>query len=59
LRLPEGLTADRLLVEHRVAVAPGEGFGDKGRGYGRLSLAVTDDVLDRGLARLDAAVAGC
>ena len=27
LRLPEGLTAERLLEEHRVAVAPGEGSG--------------------------------
>jgi aminotransferase len=26
-RLPEGLTCKRLLDEHRVALAPGEGFG--------------------------------
>src|SRR5690242_11668673 len=26
-RLPDGVTAERLLVEHRVVVAPGEGFG--------------------------------
>ena len=51
-RLPEGATAERLLDEHRVAVAPGEGFGSRGRGWARLSLATPDDRLDLGLARL-------
>jgi aminotransferase len=51
-RLPDGITAERLLVEHRVAVAPGEGFGERGRGWARLSLAVTDETLEAGLARL-------
>jgi L-glutamine---4-(methylsulfanyl)-2-oxobutanoate aminotransferase len=55
-RLPEGLTAESLLTEHRVAVAPGEGFGARGEGYARLSLAVTDETLDEGLARLRAAL---
>jgi L-glutamine---4-(methylsulfanyl)-2-oxobutanoate aminotransferase len=50
--LPDGLTAERLLEEQRVAVAPGEGFGDQGRGWARLSLAVADDKLDLGLERL-------
>ena len=50
--LPGGLTPERLLEEHRVAVAPGEGFGDRGRGFARLSLATRDDVLDLGLERL-------
>jgi L-glutamine---4-(methylsulfanyl)-2-oxobutanoate aminotransferase len=54
-RLPEGLTVERLLVERRVAVAPGEGFGARGAGWARLSLAVTDASLDRGLERLRAA----
>jgi len=54
-RLPEQMTAERLLSEHRVAVAPGEGFGERGRGWARISLAVTDDALDEGLARLRAA----
>ena len=57
LRLPDGLTADRLLVEHRVAVAPGEGFGPSGAGWARLSLAVADDVLDAGIERLAPALA--
>ena len=48
LRLPDGLTPERLLAEHRVAVAPGEGFGPSGAGWARLSLAVTDEVLERG-----------
>src|ERR687884_902990 len=43
LRLPEGVTAERLLAETRVAVAPGEGFGPRGAGHARLSLAVTDE----------------
>jgi aminotransferase len=55
-RLPEGVTVDQLLVEQRVAVAPGEGFGARGAGWARLSLAVSDDVLDRGLERLRAAL---
>jgi aminotransferase len=56
-RLPDGVTCERLLEEHRVALAPGEGFGEQGRGCARLSLAVRDDVLDEGLARLAAALA--
>jgi len=48
---PEGLTPEGLL-EHRVAVAPGEGFGSRGAGWARLSLAVTDEVLETGLERL-------
>jgi aminotransferase len=52
LKLPEGLTAERLLVEQRVAVAPGEGFGPSGRGWVRLSLAVPDETLEAGIARL-------
>ena len=56
-RLPGGMTAERLLTEHRVVVAPGEGFGERGGGWARLSLAVTDEVLTEGLERLRAAFA--
>ncbi|MDX6407971.1 MAG: L-glutamine---4-(methylsulfanyl)-2-oxobutanoate aminotransferase [Gaiellaceae bacterium] len=56
-RLPDGLTVDQLLLDHRVAVAPGEGFGTRGAGWARLSLAVSDEILDRGLERLRAAFA--
>ena len=52
IRLPEGLSAERLLVEHRVAVAPGEGFGPCGAGWARLSLSVTDETLEAGIERL-------
>ena len=55
-RLPEGLTPEQLLEEHRVAVAPGEGFGAQGRGWARLSLATPDDRLDLGLERLRTAL---
>jgi L-glutamine---4-(methylsulfanyl)-2-oxobutanoate aminotransferase len=58
LRLPEGLTADRLLVEERVAVAPGEGFGPSGAGWVRLSLAVTDAAIDEAAGRLAHSLAG-
>jgi aminotransferase len=52
MKLPEGLTAEDLLIKHRVAVAPGEGFGPSGKGYIRLSLAVSDETLELGLERL-------
>ena len=55
--LPDGVTFERLLTEHRVAVAPGEGFGSRGRGFARLSLATADDALDEGIARLRHALA--
>lgn len=51
-RLPEGLTAERLLSEHRVAVAPGEGFGERGRGWARLSLAIPDEDVAEAARRL-------
>jgi L-glutamine---4-(methylsulfanyl)-2-oxobutanoate aminotransferase len=54
-RLPDGVTAERLLTEQRVAVAPGEGFGARGAGYARLSLALDDADLVEGVARLAAA----
>jgi L-glutamine---4-(methylsulfanyl)-2-oxobutanoate aminotransferase len=54
-RLPDGMTCEHLLEERHVAVAPGEGFGERGRGWARLSLAVSDETLDRGLERLAAA----
>jgi L-glutamine---4-(methylsulfanyl)-2-oxobutanoate aminotransferase len=54
--LPPGLTAERLLTEHRLVVAPGEGFGPSGAGWVRISLAVTDETLELGLERLAAAV---
>src|SRR5690349_23645446 len=55
-RLPDGLTCERLLDEHRVALAPGEGFGERGGGWARLSLATPDDRLDLGLERLAGAL---
>jgi aminotransferase len=51
-RLPPGLTAERILEETRVAVAPGEGFGPGGAGWARISLATPDERLEAGLARL-------
>jgi aminotransferase len=57
VRLPEGLTADRLLAEERVVVAPGEGFGPSGAGWVRLSLAVTDETVQLAADRLGRAFA--
>ena len=50
--LPRGVGAASLLTDHRVAVAPGEGFGRRGSGWARISLAVDDETLERGLERL-------
>ena len=55
-KLPPHLTAERLLTEYRLVVAPGEGFGPSGAGWARLSLAVTDETLERGLERLATAL---
>jgi aminotransferase len=55
-RLPAGLTAERLIDVARVGVAPGEGFGARGAGWARLSLAVPDADLAEAAARLAKAV---
>jgi aminotransferase len=52
IELPPGLSAERLLTEHRVALAPGEGFGSRGTGWARISLAVSDETFERGVERL-------
>jgi L-glutamine---4-(methylsulfanyl)-2-oxobutanoate aminotransferase len=52
LELPATITIEQLLLDHRVAVAPGEGFGATGQGWARLSLAVPDEQLELGLERL-------
>jgi aminotransferase len=54
--LPDGLTTEQLLTEHRLALAPGEGFGPSGAGWARISLAVTDETLEVGLGRLQDAL---
>ena len=54
LRLPDGVTVERILDEARVALAPGEGFGPAGAGHARISLAVADEALDEGIERLRA-----
>jgi aminotransferase len=56
LRLPAGVTFETLLAEHRVVLAPGEGFGPSGAGHARLSLAVSDEPLELGLERLASAL---
>jgi aminotransferase len=58
LRLPPAISAETLLLEHRVAVAPGEGFGERGAGHIRISLATPDAALDEGLERLRQALLG-
>jgi L-glutamine---4-(methylsulfanyl)-2-oxobutanoate aminotransferase len=52
IELPDEITTELLLTEHRVALAPGEGFGARGAGKARISLAVSDEVFERGLERL-------
>jgi aspartate aminotransferase/aminotransferase len=48
----------RLLIEHEVAVAPGETFGSRGKGTVRLSLAAEESVLAEGTRRFIQAVGG-
>jgi aspartate/methionine/tyrosine aminotransferase len=48
--------ARRLLIEHGVAVAPGETFGPGGSGMVRVSLAASRAALQEGLGRLVGAV---
>ena len=57
-RLPAGLTPERLIAEARVGVAPGEGFGARGAGWARLSLAVPDADVDEAAARLGRLLSG-
>ena len=45
---PRASPPRRLLTEHRVVLAPGEGFGPSGAGYARLCLAVSDETLETG-----------
>ncbi|WP_029088627.1 pyridoxal phosphate-dependent aminotransferase [Brevibacterium album] len=51
---PSGLGSDefaeRLLVDHRVAVIPGTAFGSGGEGFVRLSYATDEATIRRGLA---------
>jgi aspartate/methionine/tyrosine aminotransferase len=44
--------ADRLLDERHVALAPGEAFGEQGKGCVRLSLASSEDQVRRGAREL-------
>jgi aminotransferase len=55
-KLPEGVTPERLMDEARVGVAPGEGFGSRGAGWARLSLAVPDVDVEEAGARLGVAL---
>jgi aspartate/methionine/tyrosine aminotransferase len=59
VRVPRGADpadpAMSLLREHRVAVAPGDTFGEGGRPYVRISFATEARLLDEGLRRLVAA----
>ncbi|MCW3002317.1 MAG: aminotransferase class I/II-fold pyridoxal phosphate-dependent enzyme [Conexibacter sp.] len=55
-RLPPGLTPERLIEEARVGVAPGEGFGARGAGWARLSLATPEADLREAAERLAAAI---
>ena len=54
--LPDGVTPEALITGARVGVAPGEGFGARGAGYARLSLALPDEQLAEAVQRLAASV---
>ncbi|PSQ44885.1 aminotransferase class I/II [Halobacteriales archaeon SW_6_65_15] len=50
--------AKRLLSEYGVVTAPGDGFGDAGEGYLRLSFANSLDRIETGLDRIDSSRRG-
>jgi aminotransferase len=51
-RLPEELSVETLVDEHRLGVADGVGFGARGRGWTRLSLALPDADVEEAAERL-------
>jgi L-glutamine---4-(methylsulfanyl)-2-oxobutanoate aminotransferase len=57
-RLPEDVTPERLIAQARVGVAPGEGFGSRGAGWARLSLATPDADIEEAAERLAAVIEG-
>jgi len=56
-KVPEGYSslelADELLEQVNVVVTPGTGYGPSVEGYIRLSLTIPDDLLEKGLIRLN------
>jgi aminotransferase len=56
-KLPAGVTPERLIAEARVGVAPGEGFGARGAGWARMSLALPDADVDAAGTRIAALLA--
>jgi aminotransferase len=53
-RLPDGLTVERLIEEARVGLAPGIGFGARGEGWARMSLALPDEDVEEAADRIAA-----
>jgi len=55
-RIPEGFTSaeftELLLEEADIVVTPGNGYGEYGEGYSRLSLTIDDAEMEKGLAKL-------
>ena len=55
-KLPDGVNsadfATNLIDKANVVVTPGRGYGEAGEGYIRCSLTVSDEELDRAIARL-------
>jgi LL-diaminopimelate aminotransferase len=55
-KVPQGYTsaefADDLLEQVNIVVTPGNGYGPNGEGYIRLSLTISEEMLDKGLAKL-------
>ena len=55
-RIPQGFSSAeftaKLLEEANIVVTPGNGYGQYGEGYIRLSLTIGDDDMERGMERL-------
>ena len=55
-KLPDGLSTEVLVDQHRLGVADGIGFGGRGRGWVRLSLALPQADVEEAAERLAAVV---
>jgi LL-diaminopimelate aminotransferase len=57
VRTPEGLSSaqfvGRILQETGVVLTPGNGFGEHGEGYFRISLTVSEERLQEALGRIE------
>ncbi|WP_034914686.1 MalY/PatB family protein [Erwinia sp. 9145] len=59
LQIDDGLLQQRLIEQQKVAIMPGDTYGEEGRGFLRLNVGCPRSKLDRGLDGLIAAIQDC